>query len=37
MRVERDKVEMVSFLSAKLVTPLLKEVDNLERAVALKT
>ena len=37
MRVERDKVEMVSFLSAKLVTPLLKEVDNLERAVALKS
>jgi molecular chaperone GrpE (heat shock protein) len=37
MRVERDKIEMVSFLSAKLVMPLLKEVDNLERAVALKS
>jgi molecular chaperone GrpE len=36
MRNERDKIEMVSFLSAKLVTPLLKEVDNLERAVKLK-
>jgi molecular chaperone GrpE (heat shock protein) len=36
MRNERDKIEMMSYLSAKLVTPLLKEVDNLERAVKLK-
>lgn len=36
MRVDRDKVEMISFLSAKIVLPLLKEVDNLERAVKLK-
>lgn len=36
MRVERDKADMVYFLSAKLLLPLLKEVDNLERAVKLK-
>lgn len=36
MRVDRDKVEMISFLSAKIILPLLKEVDNLERAVKLK-
>lgn len=36
MRVDRDKAEMISFLSAKITLPLLKEVDNLERAVKLK-
>ena len=36
MRVDRDKIEMVSYLSAKIILPLLKEVDNLERAVKLK-
>jgi molecular chaperone GrpE len=36
MRVDRDKADMVSYLSAKIVLPLLKEVDNLERAVKLK-
>lgn len=37
MRVERDKSEMVHFLSAKIILPLLSQVDNLERAVALKS
>lgn len=36
MRVERDKSDMAFFLSAKLLTPLLTQIDNLERAVALK-
>ena len=36
MRVERDKSDMAFFLSAKLLTPLLTQVDNLERAVLLK-
>lgn len=36
MRVDRDKADMISYLSAKIVLPLLKEVDNLERAVKLK-
>lgn len=36
MRVDRDKVEMISYLSVKIILPLLKEVDNLERAVKLK-
>ena len=36
MRVERDKVDMAFFLSAKMLTPLLTQVDNLERAVKLK-
>lgn len=36
MRVDRDKADMVSYLSAKIILPLLKEVDNLERAVKLK-
>lgn len=36
MRVERDKADMAFFLSAKLLMPLLTQVDNLERAVVLK-
>lgn len=36
MRVDRDKAEMVSFLSGKIINPLLTQVDNLERAVKLK-
>lgn len=36
MRVERDKTEMTHFLSAKILLPLLTQVDNLERAVKLK-
>lgn len=36
MRVERDKVDMAFFLSAKMLTPLLTQIDNLERAVKLK-
>ncbi len=36
MRVERDKAEMVHFLSAKVLLPLLTQVDNLERAVKTK-
>ena len=36
MRVDRDKADMVSFLSVKILAPLLTHVDNLERAVALK-
>ncbi len=36
MRSDRDKAEMISFLSGKILTPLLTQVDNLERAVKLK-
>ncbi len=36
MRVERDKVDMAFFLSTKMLTPLLTQIDNLERAVKLK-
>lgn len=36
MRVERDKADMVFFLSSKMLMPLLTQVDNLERAVKLK-
>ena len=36
MRVERDKVDMAFFLSSKMLSPLLTQVDNLERAVKLK-
>ena len=36
MRVERDKADMAFFLSAKMLAPLLTQIDNLERAVALK-
>jgi molecular chaperone GrpE len=36
MRVERDKADMAFFLSAKMLTPLLTQIDNLERAVKLK-
>ena len=36
MRNERDKADMVHFLSAKILLPLLTQVDNLERAVKLK-
>ena len=36
MRVDRDKADMVWFLSVKILAPLLTQVDNLERAVALK-
>ncbi len=37
MRVERDKADMAFFLSSKMLAPLLTQIDNLERAVALKT
>ncbi len=36
MRNDRDKMEVVSFLSGKILLPLLTQVDNLERAVKLK-
>ena len=36
MRVERDKADMVFFLSGKILSPLLAQIDNLTRAVALK-
>lgn len=36
MRVERDKADMAFFLSSKMLTPLLTQVDNLERAIKLK-
>jgi molecular chaperone GrpE (heat shock protein) len=36
MRVDRDKVDMIHFLSAKILSPLLTQIDNLERAVKLK-
>lgn len=36
MRSERDKADMLAYLSSKLISPLLKEMDNLDRAVALK-
>jgi molecular chaperone GrpE len=37
MRNDRDKADMVYFLSSKILMPLLTQVDNLERAVALKS
>ena len=36
MRVERDKSDMIRFISAKILLPLLTQVDNLERAIAIK-
>ncbi len=36
MRNERDKADMVHFLSTKILLPLLTQLDNLERAVKLK-
>ncbi len=36
MRVERDKADMAFYLSSKILTPLLTQVDTLERAVKLK-
>lgn len=37
MRGERDRADMVHFLSSKILAPLLTQIDNLERAVALKS
>ena len=36
MRSDRDKADMIHFLSAKIILPLLSHIDNLERAVKLK-
>ena len=36
MRSERDKADMIQFLSGKIILPLLTQIDNLERAVKLK-
>lgn len=36
MRNDRDKAEMVHFLSAKIFTPLLAQIDHLDRAVRIK-
>ena len=36
MRMERDKADMAFFLSAKMLMPLLTQIDNLERAIKLK-
>lgn len=36
MRVERDKADMAYYLSSKILTPLLTQIDTLERAVKLK-
>lgn len=36
MRNERDRADMVYFLTEKLMTPLLVQVDHLDRAVAIK-
>lgn len=36
MRGERDRADMVSFLSAKILLPLLSQIDTLERAIKLK-
>ena len=36
MRSDRDKAEMISYISGKILSPLLTQVDNLERAVNLK-
>lgn len=36
MRVERDKADMGFYLSSKILTPLLTQIDTLERAVKLK-
>ncbi|MBS9784045.1 nucleotide exchange factor GrpE [Candidatus Gracilibacteria bacterium] len=36
MRSERERTEMAYFLTEKLITPLLSQIDNLERAIATK-
>lgn len=36
MRIERDRSDMIHFLSSKILLPLLSQVDTLERAVKLK-
>lgn len=36
MRVERDKADMAFYLSSKILSPLLSQIDTLERAVKLK-
>ena len=36
MRNDRDKAEMVHFLSARIFTPLLAQIDHLDRAVQIK-
>ncbi len=36
MRNERDRADMVHFLSAKILLPLLTQIDHLERAVKIK-
>lgn len=36
MRVERDKADMAFYLSSKILTPLLTQVDTLARAVEMK-
>lgn len=36
MRNERDRADMVYFLTEKLLSPLLSQIDNLDRAVAIK-
>jgi molecular chaperone GrpE len=37
MRNERDKADMVHFLSVKIMLPLLTQYDHLERAIGLKS
>lgn len=36
MRGERDRADMVHFLTEKLLSPLLTQIDNLDRAVKIK-
>lgn len=36
MRNERDRKDMIHFLTEKLISPILPQIDNLDRAVAIK-
>jgi len=36
MRHERDQIEMMHYLSAKILTPLLVQMDHMERAIKIK-
>lgn len=36
MRTDRDKAEMIHFLSAKIFVPLLSQIDHLDRAIEIK-
>lgn len=36
MRTERDRLEMIAYQASKMLLPLLTQIDNLDRAIAIK-